>query len=801
MLNGAVTGGSGQDRLLLDGGGPFPGIISGIGVRITGFEQLDLGFEAQWRLTGSNTVASSLTVALAAYSSLTVAGTLIAPADLTLKGAGTLAAASTARIEVGTAQLALGGQIVVDPDHTLFTGGALSAHLIRNEGSIAGLYAYGDGIHLPAAGTFTNIGQISGGRAGVSAAGGLHVTNAGLGNIAGGLYGVYAAFGTGAVTNSATVSGGSADGVHLGDGGTVVNNTGGRITGGQNGVYATGATATVVNQGVVTGTAAYGVFLDAGGSVTNALKTAGISGGAAGIEGRQGTLTVANQGTIVGTLEYGIALLDGGSVANSGTSAFISGGYGGIAASGGALTLLNQGTIITGSAGVLVAAAAVITNSGTAAHIAGVQVGIYGRSGPLTVANDGTISAGMGTGVAFLGGGTVANDGTSALISGANYGITGSGTIVNHGTITGGAAAVQFLSGNGNRFITFPGAGANGAVRGSSGLDTLELGSGAATGTISGLGTQFIGFETLLVDNGAAWQVAGANTLTTAASIGLTGNGSLGVAGTLNAPGNLTVSGTGTLAASGGGRIEVGVVGAALANQVAVDAGHTLSINGAGTLKATTLVVASTALAGGAGTIAASVSDSGNVLSANGSLTVTGSLNGGGAIQAVGGSTLILDGTANSVATAFGGGTIVIGAGDTLDVTGSINPASSALFILNTASLLEIKADTSTAGSVRFLGSAGSKLVVDNVAQFGSNVGLGTYKGPLLENFIAADAIDLKNLVFAAATIDGYAAGTGLLQLHSGATKATMLFQNSSLGSGSFHLAADSGTGTLLTHS
>jgi hypothetical protein len=39
-----------------------------------------------------------------------------------------------------------------------------------------------------------------------------------------------------------------------------------------------------------------------------------------------------------------------------------------------------------------------------------------------------------------------------------------------------------------------------------------------------------------------------------------------------------------------------------------------------------------------------------------------------------------------------------------------------------------------------------------------------------------------------------------LLQLHSGATPATLDFQNSTLGAGSFHIAADSGTGTLLTH-
>jgi hypothetical protein len=39
------------------------------------------------------------------------------------------------------------------------------------------------------------------------------------------------------------------------------------------------------------------------------------------------------------------------------------------------------------------------------------------------------------------------------------------------------------------------------------------------------------------------------------------------------------------------------------------------------------------------------------------------------------------------------------------------------------------------------------------------------------------------------------------LQLHSGATKATLFFANGDLGAGGFHLASDGGTGTLITHS
>ena len=68
-----------------------------------------------------------------------------------------------------------------------------------------------------------------------------------------------------------------------------------------------------------------------------------------------------------------------------------------------------------------------------------------------------------------------------------------------------------------------------GVVQGGTGTDTLELGSAAATGTITGIGSQFTGFEALVVDNGAHWLMTGANTLGATASIKVTGTGSLGV--------------------------------------------------------------------------------------------------------------------------------------------------------------------------------------------------------------------------------------------------------------------------------
>ncbi len=152
----------------------------------------------------------------------------------------------------------------------------------------------------------------------------------------------------------------------------------------------------------------------------------------------------------------------------------------------------------------------------------------------------------------------------------------------------------------------------------------------------------------------------------------------------------------------------------------------------------------------------------------------------------------------NTAASVLNRGTLVLGANDSLDVTGSVNAASTGLFVLNNLSLLEVAADVGAGNTIEFLGTG--ELTVDAVAQFGNNVGLTTYTGPLIEKFGLGDSIDLKNLVSAGAT-DAYNSTTGLLQLTSGSTKATQAFQNASLGAGAFHIGSDSHGDVLLTHS
>ena len=106
-------------------------------------------------------------------------------------------------------------------------------------------------------------------------------------------------------------------------------------------------------------------------------------------------------------------------------------------------------------------------------------------------------------------------------------------------------------------------------------------------------------------------------------------------------------------------------------------------------------------------------------------------------------------------------------------------------------------AGTLSATSIAFQGT--SQLLIDNAATFGSNVGTPSYTGPQLQDFISGDKVDLKNISSVGVTFS-YNASTGLLQVSNGASQvATLDFQNSTLGSGTFQATSDGGLGTLIT--
>jgi hypothetical protein len=160
-----------------------------------------------------------------------------------------------------------------------------------------------------------------------------------------------------------------------------------------------------------------------------------------------------------------------------------------------------------------------------------------------------------------------------------------------------------------------------------------------------------------------------------------------------------------------------------------------------------------------------------------------------------------LIGTTDGIlATVVNNGTIVAGNSGGLDIYSSIDPSSSGIFQLTGKSELEIAAYLGKNLKIQFLGSTPTnELIVDNPANFGVNVGSPAYAGPLLEGFTAGDEILLKGI---GNPVLSYSTLTGELQLTSaGKPVATLLFQNSSLGAGTFHVTSESGSNYLITHS
>jgi hypothetical protein len=457
-----------------------------------------------------------------------------------------------------------------------------------------------------------NNGTVAGSAAGVGVylAPGGSVTNAVSASITG-YTGVKISGGAGTVVNHGSIAGLEAIGsfvylqfgVDLKSGGAVTNEAGASITGRSVGVDISGGTATVVNLGSIgstggtsnTGPASLGVDLQSGGSVTNKAG-ASITGDADGVligdgadaHGGGGTVvagTVANYGSIAGAGFAGVNLLSGGSVRNA-ASASIIGFYRGIEISGGAGTVVNYGSIAanaTSNEGVLLDNGGSVTNEagGSITGFTGVDIGLTGGAG--TVVNRGNIS-GRSSGVSLYGGASAINA-ASGTITGATYGvgIIDGGTLTNAGLIVGNSGTAVYCHGIGSNLLVLdPGFEFTGLVVGnSSASNTLELASAASAGTVTGLGTQFLHFNSIVFDAGAKWSVSGL-------ARGLAGTISGFAAGdTIKLTGGGTLKGT----ISGGGELQLdnGTVADTLAQlpgigSVVVDTGAALDLSGGGAL-------------------------------------------------------------------------------------------------------------------------------------------------------------------------------------------------------------------------
>jgi hypothetical protein len=520
-----------------------------------------------------------------------------------LSGTVTNASGGTITAMNQAVDLTQGGVVTNAAGGFIYGGQGVYAHTgavtVTNAGSIGGSLTTGDGIVAEAGGQVTNQsgGTISGyfGILGINSA--LTVVNAGqLGG---------------------NTTGSGAAGVLLGAGGSVTNESGGTISG-YDGVEAVTIAATVVNAGVIAGnyTSNYqnadGVYLGAGGSVTN-QSGGNIYGRNDGVQITGGRGTVVNLGSIHSRINAtyggrGVSLDAGGLIVNgasggTASTAFI-GGYNYAVQFGatGTDTLMNYGTVsgLPGTVAVSLTTGTIINgpSGATGALIeGGEQASAVLISGAGTVINDATISSytphyatNIGFGVSLGGGGTISNLGSLSLIEAYVPVYAGQGaTVINAGTIEShygpgtGAFAVVFGGGT-NRLIVDPGAVFVGTVHGSGpvtasvaqypgatsfttttlasavGTATLELASGASAGTMSGLGTKYVGFSAVTIDSGAQWTFAGSNTL--AAGVTLTNSGTGTVAGTLVNDGRVTgasngiaVGATGQLTNSSGGTI------------------------------------------------------------------------------------------------------------------------------------------------------------------------------------------------------------------------------------------------------
>jgi hypothetical protein len=219
----------------------------------------------------------------------------------------------------------------------------------------------------------------------------------------------------------------------------------------------------------------------------------------AGTGTHQVSITNAVTGVIEDTGGAGEGMwIHGGTVVNYG---FISGGTTAgvgidMSTAGGFISNASTGTIAGGGIygpgyTILVNAGKVLGRTGSNSKFGAIYLQ---AGGIITNLTTGTISAENGSyGVRIKGGaGTVVNAG---YISNGSFG--GDAVTLTAGTVAGGYA---------NLVVVDPGARFRGLVDGGGAVSsTLELGSGAATGTLSGFGSQYINFGTLTFAQSAQW--------------------------------------------------------------------------------------------------------------------------------------------------------------------------------------------------------------------------------------------------------------------------------------------------------
>ena len=318
--------------------------------------------------------------------------------------------------------------------------------------------------------------------------------------------------------------------------------------------------------------------------------------------------------------------------------------------------------------------------------------------------------------------------------------------------------------------------------------------TGSVTTTASG--------DAIDAPSGTAWQINNAGTISgvigtssagiysPASGIAVQNTGKISgyVAGLyLSSGGTVTNGASGLISATGS--YGVYIAGAAgVVTNLGTITGSSYAVDLTFSSAANRVVVAPGAVfnglvSGGNGTLElASGAGSGSITGLN-----TGSFKNFAALVVDAGASWTLSGS-NTIASVTDDGSLVI--------TGALPAATYQIGAAGGGGTLEVASAPSAASPISFLGN--SKLIIDSAAGFGANIGNASYSGPLLEGFVSGDTIDIKSFSAANASYT-YNSVTGLLQVVNGSQTASLDFQTSTLGSGTFSLASDGGTGVDVT--
>ncbi|APH54708.1 Hemagglutinin-related protein [Granulibacter bethesdensis] len=536
------------------------------------------------------------------------------------------------------------------------TNSGTDAHI--SGASIGVLFTVSDTGAVFGNGTITNSGTVVGGSVGISSAGSLIVTNLAGGYISGSLRAIGGSGGA-SIDNSGTIVG--ANGISIsGASVNITNRAGGTIqaTGTRYGINVFGTVSNIIsNDGNIT--AIYdGLHTNGIGSVTNTGIIISTGSNFAGVYLSGNTANYASNsstGRITGAwaglgIDTGTVVNDGTIIGNS-TAADGRGVIFQSASSGNVLT--NTGQITSTATGVLMAAGT-INNTGTAATIVGNTFGVVFSSGSLaqSIVNSSKIQGGV-FGISAAGNANVSNQ-VGGYISGGSTGIVSvlAGTVANYGTIIGSSGPAIALQGTGSNLLQL---GVSSQITGSvtansAGTNTLELLSGASAGTISGIGTQYVGFQTATVDSGATWTINGGGSFTS-----FTNSGNLTNTGTLSVTNGVVIAGAGVLTNSTGASI------ASTGTQYVVwSTGTGATFINVGTVSAT------------------------NAVSLSGNAVITN--NAGGLIQATG---------TNFGITSNGSGNIVSNSGNIRAINDAVNLGGSNNFLYNSGSIVSSQSTNS----------------------------------------------------------------------------------------------------------